>query len=146
MSSENNKSIPVANIIVGVVIVAALAIGFGVVWHMQSAPEGSDLVARVHDGDGGVHEMPLDEDATQTITTSFGSNTVCVEGGQVYVSVADCSNQDCVHQGKISSAGQQVICLPHELWIEVTSAGSESGQLDTSAVNNSSSDFDTTSR
>ena len=38
--------------------------------------------------------------------------TVAAEGGAVRVSESDCPNQDCVHSGAISRAGQSVVCLP----------------------------------
>ena len=53
------------------------------------------------------------------IKTENGTNTVTVGGGSIWVSSADCSNQTCVHAGKISLAGQTVICAPHKLVIKV---------------------------
>ena len=38
--------------------------------------------------------------------------TVAVENGAVRVSESDCPNQDCVHSGAISRAGQSIVCLP----------------------------------
>lgn len=48
-----------------------------------------------------------------------GTNTITVGEGSIWVSVADCSNQTCVHAGKISHAGQTVICAPHKLVIKI---------------------------
>ena len=45
--------------------------------------------------------------------------TITVGEGSIWVSVADCSNQTCVHAGKISHAGQTVICAPHKLVIKI---------------------------
>ena len=44
---------------------------------------------------------------------------ITVGDGSIWVSVADCSNQTCVHAGKISHAGQTVICAPHKLVIKI---------------------------
>ena len=77
-------------------------------------------VAVVTDGDGTVYELPLDQDAELTITTSLGTNVVQVQDGRVRVLEADCPNQDCVETGFISSSGQQIICLPHELVVEIS--------------------------
>lgn len=91
--------------------------------------------AVVHDGDGGVTRLSLAEDSQTTIQTSLGSNVVVVEDGAVHVGDADCPNLDCVRQGAISSPGQQIICLPHRLWIEVVdSASDESSSMDVDAV------------
>ena len=35
-----------------------------------------------------------------------------MENGAVRVSESDCPNQDCVHSGAISRAGQSIVCLP----------------------------------
>ena len=104
----------------------------------DNASDGGDRVL-VHDGDGNVHELSLSEDSTTTVETSLGTNVVEVKDGAVYVSAADCDNHDCMRQGKIDVPGKQIICLPHKLWIEIVSAGDESGQMDESAVNGSSS-------
>lgn len=108
--------------LVAVVVIAAIAV-MSVVGVKAIGSGTSARVAVVHDGEGGVTELPLDVDATRTVTTSLGSNTVVVSGGEVRVSEADCPNQDCIGQGSISSVGEQIVCLPHKLWVEVVSAG-----------------------
>ena len=44
--------------------------------------------------------------------------------GAVYVTSSDCPNQDCVHSGAISRAGQSIVCLPAR--VAVTLEGSAS--------------------
>lgn len=95
---------------------------------------GLGAVALVHDGDGAVHELPLDRDATLAVETSLGSNTVVVEGGSVRVAEADCPHGDCMRQVPISHPGEQIICLPHKLWIEIVASGGEAGEMDEQAV------------
>ena len=120
----------VVGAIVGLVLVAAI-----VLYALMQAGGGTSMKAIVHDGDGGVHELSLAENQERAITTSLGTNVVIVEGGAVYVREADCENQDCVHQGKVSAPGKQIICLPHKLWIEVVSDGETSAtEMDVDAV------------
>lgn len=83
-------------------------------------------VAIIHDGEGGIREVPLDRDGTLEVTTSLGSNAIMVEDGCVLVADADCAGRDCVSQGPISYSGERIVCLPHRLWIEVS--GKEEGQ------------------
>ena len=112
--------------ILAVVVVAAVVVAAGAmiaVPRMAGAPAAGDLRAVVHDGDGGTRELPLAQDGETAITTSFGTNVVVVEGGAVFVREADCPNHDCVRQGRIDTPGQQVVCLPHQLWIEVVASG-----------------------
>ena len=116
-----NKANMVVGAVVAVVVVAAIAV-FAL---LQTMPVG---------GDGGTLELPLSENVEQTVTTSLGTNVVVVEGGSVYVRDADCDNHDCVRQGKVSSPGRQIICLPHKLWIEIVADGQAGGEMDESAV------------
>lgn len=135
-----------ANLIAIALIVIVVAAGLAG-WRAlgASAQESAQgLIAVVHDGDGGKLALSLDEDATQVVTSSLGSNTVVVAGGSVHVEEADCANHDCVSQGAIDTPGEQIVCLPHKLWIEVVAESSASG-TDTASGSQSSS-FDAESR
>ena len=119
-----------ATVICGVLIAIALVAGF--VARDLVGRSGQHLVALVHDADGKVHELPLDRDATLTVTTSLGTNVIEVCDGAVHMASADCPNETCVMATPLTSPGGQIICLPHKLWIEVTPAGSEGGSMDVS--------------
>lgn len=67
-----------------------------------------------------IKEMPMDQDASFTISNDMGTNTVVVENNQVYITDADCPDKRCVKQGAISDPGEVIICLPHKLIIEVS--------------------------
>ena len=130
-----------ATIVVGLVIVAILATLMALVGRPQE-PQGTALVALVHDGDGTTHELPLDQDATLEVVTSFGRNVIVVEDGAVRMAEADCANGYCLTQHAISSPGEQIICLPHELWVEVVGSTSDGGQMDESAISYDAPDGD----
>ena len=51
--------------------------------------------------------------------------TVAAENGAVRVSESDCPNQDCVHSGAISRAGQSVVCLPARIAVTLEGAASD---------------------
>lgn len=53
------------------------------------------------------------------IDTEYGHNTVHVEPGAISVTEADCPDGICMRQGKLSSAGVPIVCLPHRLVIEI---------------------------
>ena len=59
------------------------------------------------------------------ITTDYGHNIVHVEPGAISVTEADCPDQVCVRQGKLTGSGIPIICMPHRLVIEI-----EGGDLD----------------
>ena len=66
-----------------------------------------------------IADLDPEKEYSFEIKTENGTNTVSVGGGSIWVSSADCSNQTCVHAGKISLAGQTVICAPHKFVIKV---------------------------
>ena len=76
--------------------------------------------AVIQDTDGNTFAMPLSKDDVLTVASSAGTNVIEVQSGKVRVSEADCPNQDCVEQGWISNAGQQIVCLPHKLVVNIT--------------------------
>lgn len=121
-----------ATIVVGAVIIALLVLAFLVFGRHGSG--GGRLVALVHDSDGVTYELPLDEDATLEVTTELGRNVIAVEGGQVRMLEADCANGYCLGQHAIDAPGEQIICLPHELWVEIVAEGDAGGQMDEGAI------------
>ena len=54
-----------------------------------------------------------------------GSNMVFVEKGFIRVSWADCPDQVCVNQGRISDSTVPIVCLPHKLIVEIVGGGGE---------------------
>ena len=66
----------------------------------------------------------MDETETFKVEGADGNyNIVHIEQGTVWVSDADCSNHDCIRQGKISKVGQSIICLPHQMIIRIVGEG-----------------------
>lgn len=111
-----------ATIICGVVILS-LTIASSVLVISARQRAGTDLHLCIHDATGAVRELPLNEDATVEIETDKGRNTITVRDGHAFVSSADCASLDCTRQRPICAPGEQLICLPHELWCEVIDAG-----------------------
>ena len=133
-----------ATVICGV-LVAALVAGLFLAFGPGSVP-GAPLVALVHDADGQVYELPLAEDAQLSVTTSLGTNVVAVENGAVRIVDADCPNRTCVASRPLDAPGRQIICLPHQLWIEVVPAGSAGGELDVTLAEDVDADVDLVAR
>lgn len=72
---------------------------------------------------------PLSEDRNIPIGTE-DYNILTISDGQAFISDANCGDHTCIHTGKIFREGEQIICLPHELVIEII--GGESTELDAS--------------
>ena len=137
-----------AGIIAIVLVALVVAASFAVSAWLRDADATGELVVRVHDGEGAVHEFALEEAGTHEIRTSLGSNTISIEEGHVRMVDADCPNLSCLDQQPLDAPGGQIICLPHKLWVEVVAAGSDgSDELDKDLVDWSDSDaYDTVAR
>ncbi len=61
-------------------------------------------------------------DAVQ-VRGSQGGVTLKIEKGQVRVLSASCKHQTCVKLGPISRPGENLVCIPNELRIEIEGAG-----------------------
>ncbi len=116
---DESKQKRAANTAVAIVIALALAASLFITIVLACGSETKAPVAIVHDFEGTSTTLPLDRDDSITIETELGYNTIVVEDGEVYVADADCETHDCMKQGKISQPPQQIICLPHKLWIEI---------------------------
>ena len=112
-----------------IVLVAAIAIvavtSFIAVKLMGLGSTAQGATAVITDADKKTYEMPLDKDATITVTSDLGTNVIEVKDGRVRAKEADCPNQDCVHQGWISKPGQQIVCLPHKLTVDIVDEGAQ---------------------
>lgn len=62
-----------------------------------------------------VYEGSLNQDKT----IDLKSNIVEIKNGRVKVREADCKNQVCVNKGEISKKGENIICLPNKVIIEI---------------------------
>lgn len=61
----------------------------------------------------------LSDNITYTIVTAEGTNELVIQDGSVWISKADCPNQDCVQKGKISQNGEMLVCLPHRVTVSI---------------------------
>lgn len=98
----------------------------------SGAADAGAAVARyavVQNKEGFYQVLPLDEDATLTVESRLGTNVVEVAGGKVRCREADCSNQTCVNQGWVSGNGQTIVCLPHELIIQLVTDPNDASAL-----------------
>jgi len=136
MASGGKMGVSKANAVVGAIVAAVLIAALAAVagMHVAAPADSAGLRAVIHDSDGNAYEMPLSVNAEKTVQTSRGMNVVVVQDGAAFVRDADCENHDCMRQGSISAPGQQIICLPHELWIEAVADGQPTGQMDADAV------------
>ena len=115
-----------------IVVIALIAAG-GLLWFGaqaltgESDAAGSVVVCQTREGFYRVD--PLDGDAAYTVTTAEGENRVSIAHGTVDVTWADCSNQVCVDHDPISAVGDQIVCLPHGMVLEIVADEADAAQL-----------------
>ncbi len=124
----------IATIVTGLIVTAVLICAVVMIGPWQFA-QSSELTAVVHDANGDERRLPLNRDARINIQTNLGTNTIVVSGGSARIEHADCPNGDCTRQLPINKPGQQIICLPHKLWIEVRGSEDKEAAMDVDAVN-----------
>lgn len=107
------------NLILVLAIAAIACVGL-VATRLMGANTNADMATVViRDGEQNVYELPLSQNTTKGVTTDLGTNLIEIKDGRVCVEEADCPNQDCVHQGWIDAAGEQIVCLPHKLTVDI---------------------------
>ena len=86
-----------------------------------SRQEGAYVLVHVDGQEVGKYQ--LTENGTYEL--NGGTNILCIENGEAYLTDAKCPDKLCVHQGKISKTNQVITCLPNKL--TVTVYGAEEG-------------------
>ncbi|MBM6829050.1 NusG domain II-containing protein [Anaerotignum lactatifermentans] len=102
-------------ILVFVVLAIAGAIYF---FYTGTAETGAEAVITV---DGEVYAtMPLSKDDSLRVETETGYNIVEIQDGYAMVTEADCRDGICENHRKISKNGENIVCLPHKMVVEIT--------------------------
>ena len=107
-----------------VLVVLALAAGLAAGPYFATKTEGELMVSVTVDGET-VERCALADYAGGSYENCGYTLTVAVENGAVRVSESNCPNQDCVHTGAISRAGQSVVCLPARIAVTLEGTASD---------------------
>ena len=109
-------------LLAGVLALAVLACAGFLLW--QSGHAQAAVTAQIYQYGELVEEVRLDQvtgSYTIPLSGEDGSeNLVEVEPGRIRVVSANCPDQVCVRQGWISDASVPVVCLPHQVVLEIT--------------------------
>lgn len=104
-----------------ILIVAILAIAAGFFFVVQRNRTASDpdwVVVTV----GGTEfaRYPLSKDGIYEIEAHEGEvNILEVKDGVATMTEANCSDQICVYQSSISKNGEMIVCLPHQVIVQI---------------------------
>ncbi|MBF1007200.1 MAG: NusG domain II-containing protein [Lachnospiraceae bacterium] len=76
-------------------------------------------------------EYPLNKDGTHILHGShLGTNKLVIKDGEAYIEEASCPDKQCVRQGKISKAGEMLVCLPNRVVVKIIHANEEEPVID----------------
>lgn len=67
------------------------------------------------------------------VETDNGFNEIVIKDNSIAIKDADCADELCLKLGYISDPGKSIICLPHQLMIEIKSTTGSSSDLDSVA-------------
>ncbi|MBQ5560169.1 MAG: NusG domain II-containing protein [Lachnospiraceae bacterium] len=105
-------------------ILTLLLVGVGLLLYTYMTKNESNVVEVRVDGTV-VQQFSIDDEVTYQIEGVGGSNLLKIENGKAWFSDADCKDKVCMHTGKISLAGQSIICLPHRVVVEIKEKSDE---------------------
>lgn len=106
----NGKIFKIGDLIVLAVLLIAAALAI----YFMTNPTGSEVYIYK---DGKLLEaVSLSVEKTVKIDEHI---TVKISGGAAYVLKSDCKGQDCVKAGKISKAGEMIVCLPNKVVLKI---------------------------
>lgn len=104
------------------IVFIMVCIGIGVIlfviFWLGSDPRGTQVIVRVEGKQ--VASFSLEQDQTYEITgADGGKNQLVIADGTARIETADCPDERCVQMGRISHSGQSIICLPHQVVVEI---------------------------
>ena len=101
-------------LIAGMILASALLF---VVLCLTNRETGSMAVITV-DGTEALR-VPLGTDGVYQVEGLLGSTTIRTENGNIFVEEAPCPDQICVRHRRIQNTGEQIVCLPGRILIEI---------------------------
>lgn len=117
----------------GLVALVIIVLAVGVFYWQTSAAGAGDLEAVIAMNGETVETIALSslDGTTQRTYTSLGYTLeVELTATSVTMTHADCPDQDCVHTGTITQAGQSIVCLPARTSIRLLGTGDSAPEID----------------
>lgn len=112
-----NKKLLSDIILVGILLIVSLSV---FLIYFLNRTEGSIVVVTVDNKVIGEYSLEVDG----IYYLNGGTNVLVIEDGCAYIREANCPGyQDCVETGKIRYVGEQIVCLPNMLRVEIVGEG-----------------------
>ncbi len=106
-----------------VVFAALLVLWFGVS-RLRGANSGSQIRVTVAGETVGEYDLQADREIPIEVNGEV-TNILVIADGQADMTWADCPDQVCVNTKPISALRETIVCLPHQIVVEVISSDEE---------------------
>ena len=127
---DKNKKKRKHDIILGLILLSVASILFVMDLTHVSSDTGNKKVVVSVDGKK-IAEYPLKIDATYELSGShLGTNTLVIKSETAYISEANCPDKQCMKQGKISRAGEMLVCLPNRVVVKIVDSKKDEPVID----------------
>lgn len=107
-----------------IIFLIILVIIIGFTFSLRKSKEGNFVKITSHQKEYGIYDLSVNK----TININ-DENIIQIKNGEVFMKKATCPDHICIKQGHISQSGSSIICLPHQLIIEITGKDNHDGQV-----------------
>jgi len=104
-------------------IVALLAVVSALLFYLPRSQAGTLTVVVTVSGQE-IQRTPLSDFTAADVEHNGYTLHIAAADGGVAVMSSDCPTQDCVHTGRISRAGQSIVCLPAQVAVQLVGTAS----------------------
>ncbi len=107
-----------------ITVIATIALVFFLFIHFFIKKDGSMVVVKIN---GDINYKGSLYQSKELVVDGYqgGNNRIVIQDGFVYMADADCPDKLCEHMGKISKTGENIVCMPHRVVVEIVGDGSE---------------------
>lgn len=107
-----------------ITVIVMIALVFFLFIHFFIKKDGSMVVIKIN---GDINYKGSLYQSKELVVDGYqgGSNRIVIQDGYVYMADADCPDKLCEHMGKISKTGENIVCMPHRVVVEIVGDGSE---------------------
>ncbi len=107
-----------------ITVIVMIALVFFLFIHFFIKKDGSMVVVKIN---GDINYKGSLYQSKELVVDGYqgGSNRIVIQDGFVYMADADCPDKLCEHMGKISKTGENIVCMPHRVVVEIVGDGSE---------------------
>jgi hypothetical protein len=125
--TAKNTQFRTVTILDGLIICMCLA---GAIAFFPFMRSNAPATAVVYRDNARIAEYPLSETKEFSIAGAQGQMALDIDKGGIRVYAAHCPNQICVHTGFIKQPGQQIICVPNHVIVEIHSVSQKDDAVD----------------